>query len=60
MKKLLKQNWDLVSIAVCGPALALVLFCAGCACNGEAGGKVAGGVSASDQVYPWADSKPAK
>lgn len=62
VKKYLK-NWDLAAIFVCAPLLALVLFCTGCACNGEAGGKVAGGMSASDQVYPWADrpaAAPAK
>lgn len=44
-------------------ALAVVGFCLGCACGGEAGGKVAGNVSASDQVYPWSGpstSQPAK
>ena len=45
------------------PILALVCVgFSGCACGGEAGGKVAGNVSASDQVYPWAgpSSTPAK
>jgi len=41
-------------------ALAALAFTIGCACDGEAGGKVAGSVSASDQVYPWAGPSTAK
>jgi hypothetical protein len=50
----------ILSVA-CMVALGGLAFAAfGCACGGEAGGKVAGNASASDQVYPWATtSKPA-
>lgn len=40
--------------------LACVVFAAGCSTSGSAEGKVGGSVSASDQAYPWAASKPAK
>ena len=50
----------LVSLVGLLLTMSALLTVSGCACNGEAGGKVAGGVSASDQVYPWADTRPAK